>query len=239
MPLFDTNGNYRPLEILVTCIGCSKMLEFTAMNNKNHSDSYFVATSEKDIDTIEVCKKLGLRCLVTNAFYRNGAKFDKGFAHEHMLKNLLFNEFVLFLDVDILLPERFSKYMHNMRLDINKLYGNCRIEVTKPSHCKLLKEDRLCGPVWATDWGFGHFQLFNINSKWLKNKEVLCPSFPTEREPFGSDDFLFRKNFGESPYYIEDFWHWDSNAQEKIGIDVYHIGPIGSNSRHLYPEEFR
>lgn len=233
MPLLDTNNTSRPLEILVPCVGCSDQLKITAPLNKLHCDSFLVATDRQDLETINLCQSLGVRCMVTDAFHRNGAKFDKGAAHEQMLKNLLFNEFVLFLDVDILLPARFSDYMKNVRLDIDKLYGNCRIEATKPVHFELIRRDQLCGPVWAGDWGFGHFQLFNMHSKWLNGKTELCPSFPTEDDPFGVDDFHFRKQFGGPHPWIDGIWHWDPAAQEKIGIDVYHIGPIAGNTKRL------
>lgn len=105
----------------------------------------------EDEDTLKVCQELGLRCMRTDAFHLNGAKFDKGMGHEAALKNLAFNEFVLFLNTDMLLSRRFPVYMSNMKLDINKLYGCGRIEVVKPIHHELLAADQLCGPLSASD----------------------------------------------------------------------------------------
>jgi len=96
-PLITLDGSRYRLECITVAVGCAKMLEMTLPNNIHHM---IAATTPSDTDTQEVCRKYGATCFVTNAFNRNGVKFDKGWAHNETLKQLRYNEFVLFIDAN-------------------------------------------------------------------------------------------------------------------------------------------
>lgn len=230
MKLPPLNLNQR-LELVLVCVGCAEMLDMTLGNNLRHFDSVIVATSPNDVKTQMVAKKHGIFTLITNAFHLNNAKFDKGAAHNETLKFLNFNEFVLFIDADIILHSHFRQYISQIPLNQDALYGADRIYVTKQIHVELMKQNRLMGPIAAGEWGFGHFQLFHMGSKFLQGKEKLCRSYPTPSEPFGFDDYLFREQFGSGHVFVDGVWNWDPIYQRKLSLPCFHLGEASAISK--------
>lgn len=237
MRIKATNGREYRIEMITQSVGYSQMLAATLPYNVRHFDNVIVATTTYDTETHRVCAKDGATTFSTDAFHRNGARFDKGFARNEALKQLKFREFVLFLDCDILLPESFRDWLSKVVLDIDILYGADRIYVTKPVHVDLMREGRLSGPFHPGEWGLGHFQLFHMDSKYLQGKEVICDSNPTEEEPFGMDDYLFREQFGRGHMLVDGWWNWDPTAQIRLVLPCYHLGEAGSAARFWSAEK--
>lgn len=230
-PLTTTGGAKQRLECITVSVNCAAMLRSCLANNMRHVDHMIVATTPLDFETQRVCQEFGATAFITDAFYRNGAVFDKGRAHDESLRALRFREFVLFIDVDMILHGHFRPFLCAQRLNVDVLYGADRVFVTRKEHVDLMVQNRLCGPIHANEWGFGHFQLFNMQSKWLQGKPVICRSYPTPEEPLGLDDYLFREQFGTGHAFIDGVWNWDPTAQQKLPILTYHMGPPGGTRK--------
>lgn len=231
IPIVTTNNVEQRLELVTLSVGVSHVLDFSLSINARHFDNITVATSPEDIETQCVCRKHGIDCIVTSLFYKNGVKFDKGAARDLLFKSTKFKEFVLYLDPDILLHKSFRDDLAQQKLDVDILYGADRVLILNDRDMALFNHGRLCAPV-SMDWGFGYFNLFHCSSKWLAGKECLVESYPTEQEPFGSEDYLFRKQFGGPHYFINDQWHWDLSAQRRLGMWCFHLGPPGEGSKN-------
>lgn len=221
-PLITTDGRRQHLEGITVCVGVSKLLDVSLSNNKKHFDQILVVTTEYDKETQAVCAKHNVRCVATDACHHRGAKFDKGAAHEVALRLLRHREFVVFFDSDIVLHVDFRNYISSFPLDVDVFYGMDRVNITKPFQVKLLQENNLCGPL-DNGWGWGFFQMFHLGSKWLRDKSRICPCEPSKDEPFGLEDYLFRKQFGGPHLFLDNVWYWDLKAQRRLALWCYHL----------------
>ena len=231
IPITTIDGREQRLELMTLSVGVSHVLDFSLSINRPHFDHVTVATSPEDTGTKDVCRKHAVDCLVTNVFYKNGVKFDKGAARDLLFRSAKLKEFVLYLDPDILVHPSFRQDLSRQKLDVDVLYGADRVLILNERDMALFSQNRLCAPV-SMDWGFGYFNLFHCSSKWLAGKGCLVESYPTEKEPFGSEDYLFRKQFGGPHYFINDQWHWDLSAQQRLGMWCFHLGPPGEGSKN-------
>lgn len=220
------------IEGVTISVNCAHMLAISLENNMRHFSRTLVITTPTDTETQEVCKKYGADALLTDAFYREGAKFDKGWAHEQSLKYINHNQWVLFFDADIVLHYAFKYFISRYPLDIDVMYGCDRIYVTRQEHIDLMRKGRLHGPFDSGDWGFGFFQLFHMENRWFRGKPVKCPSIPLKDRPFGEpmDDYFFREQFGSGHMFIDGTWHWDTNFQKKLPMPCFHMGSSGAKS---------
>lgn len=230
-PLITEDGSKHFLECLVASVGCGDVLDKTLRFNTRHFDHFIVVTTPEDAKTREVCAKHGVTCVLTDAFYHNGAKFDRAKAREVAITHLKYGQFVLLLDADILLHVNFRECLSTVRINPDRMYGAERIHVTKPIHIKLMTEGRLCGPIHANEWGFGYFQLFHMRSRFLRGKGQIFRSYPTEKEPFGLDDYWFREQFGSGHVFVDGVWNWDPEGQARVHIPCYHIGEPAGQSK--------
>lgn len=220
------------IEGVTISVNCAKMLAISLENNMRHFSRTLVITTPADVETQEVCKTYGADVLVTNAFYREGAKFDKGYAHERGLKYLKYNKWVLFFDADIILHHQFTDLAARYPLEKDVMYGCDRIYVTRQEHIDLMRKGKLHGPFDSGDWGFGFFQLFHMENKWFHGKPVKCRSIPLKDRPFGEpmDDYFFREQFGSGHMFIDGTWHWDTTFQKKLPMPCFHMGGSGAKS---------
>src|ERR1700722_4679961 len=91
------------LECVTVCVGYGDFLRETLPYNMRHFDRYVVVTTEHDTETQNLCKHLGVECLVTDLMSRDGL-FAKSRGIDYGLANLRGNGWIVHLDADIWLP---------------------------------------------------------------------------------------------------------------------------------------
>lgn len=120
------------MEKLVAITVCVDYSDFLAFCIGNHSlfNDWYIVTSSKDVATQNLCSYYSgtsVHCIVTDAFYENGATFNKwagyNVALEKAKRKYPKGAWVLFLDADIYLPPITGQVFKSYKFDKRMLYG--------------------------------------------------------------------------------------------------------------------
>ena len=172
------------LEAVTVCVNYADFLVETAPFVRPHFDRWLIVTQPADQETQRLCHRLGLECLVTTDFRRDGATFDKAKGIDHALMLLTWKDWVLHLDADIALPGTFRESLEDAQLNRDCIYGCDRFLIrgfeqwqrfknssffdrySRCAHCNVcLPESMPLGSRWADiHQGYvpiGFFQLFH------------------------------------------------------------------------------
>lgn len=204
---------------IVICVNYDDLLQITLPRNMRHMTECVVVTSHEDKRTINLASDVpSVRTFCTDAFYRQGAKFNKGWAMEEGLDVLGRDGWILIWDADIILPEN----MNFGELDKETLYGCPR---------KILKDVKqyVPGMSWLNqvptqgterspvgwessyDPGYpGYFHLFHTSANALVNTPWYDPKYVHA----GGCDAAFSRKF---------------RKKCKLPIEVLHLGPRDTN----------
>ena len=93
---------------LVVCVEYDDFLAITLPRNKRHFAQTVVVTRPGDTRTQELAKREGVECYVTDAFFQDGAPFNKGVALEEAFDHIGRDGWLCIWDADTVLPENFS-----------------------------------------------------------------------------------------------------------------------------------
>lgn len=225
------------LELITCSVGCADFLRVCLERNMRHFDRTIVVTDPKDDASHHLARSMGADVLITDRFYSQGKRFDRGSSYNRALKELRFRDFVAFMDVDIVLPDDFRIHLQTHGLKNDCFYGMPRRDISseeergkfldgKPFHSTLHE---------GSDWGFGFFQLFSPKSRFLQGKDPIYPP----HEDVNHSDYLFRKQFGYTHQFDEKtgIWNWDPTYQVKLPFECFHLGangPTPSLTRHYH-----
>lgn len=223
------------IECITCSVGCSDFLKVFLEKNSKHFDNIIVVTAPEDNDSIQVAKNYGANVLITDIFYKDGKKFDRGSAYNKALELLKYKSWVCFIDVDIILDDNHRQSILKFGLDKNVFYGIDRLNViTDEDRNSLINGNPFKFHIYCEhEWGFGYYQMFSMNHPTIMqkfiNKEIIYPS----ANDVVFSDFLFRQQFG--PGYMDETskWIWDSRFQKKLPVKCYHIGTNGAGSKSL------
>jgi hypothetical protein len=193
---------------IIVCVDYDDLLEITLVRNARHLTEILVVTAPHDERTKAVVSRVpSVRLFETDAFYRNGAKFNKGAAMEEGFDVLGREGWILILDADILLPDV---------LPIPKLRPDCLYSASRV----MLDDPRQWTPDF--DWSraartrestfAGYFQLFHTSDPHL----VRRPWYDTTFNHAGGGDEVFQS-------------HWSRKHKIRLPFDVLHLGPRDTN----------
>lgn len=193
----------RPRAIM-TCVEYGDILALTLPYTLKHVLDLLVVTTDTDDETRSVCQNHGVQTFSTDAFYRHGARFNKGLALEEGFDVMRRWGWILVLDADIVLPD----HLEFNNLNRNFLYGCRRAIWPNPW-------------TWnGADWGhvepepesdiLGYFQLFHARA--VKSK----PWYPTNYTSAATVDQVFG-------------WNHFSNMGRYLPYTVLHLGSLGIN----------
>lgn len=108
------------MECIIISVHYDDFLSLTLPINKSHFDRVIVVTTPDDKATKAVCAGHGVEFAETDAFYENGARFNKGKGINKGLSLLPCKDWIVLLDADIVLPIEFRR-----RLDSERLRQDC------------------------------------------------------------------------------------------------------------------
>ncbi len=117
------------LEAVTVCVNYSDFLREVVAYNAQHFDDWVVVTSPDDSATRELCRRAGVRCVLTREVWRDGDEFNKGRAIIRALDQLSAGGWVLHLDADVALPAHFRQALSMAHLDPESVYGADRVMV--------------------------------------------------------------------------------------------------------------
>src|SRR5437870_3556551 len=120
------------LEAVIVSVNYGDFLAETLPRNLAHFNRAVVVTASHDRETIALCRKYGVAHLETTYHVEDGDKFNKGRLINLGISNLGHNDWLLQLDADIILPDRFRHMLGLARLSEDCLYGADRFNCYSP-----------------------------------------------------------------------------------------------------------
>lgn len=194
---------------IVICVNYDDLLNITLPRNMRHLSECLVITSSKDERTKRVCAETtSVRVHETEAFYKDGARFNKGAAMEEGFDILGREGWILIWDADTLFPNVMS--LDNIQ--IGNLYGPPRRileDATKWSQLYSFQEVPL-----ARDKLFpGYFQLFHADDPIVR-----------DHRPWYDTTFI---HAGGADGHFQDRWPWEQRI--RLPFEVLHLGPRDTN----------
>ena len=179
------------IEAVIVCKDYGDFLQETLPRNIQALDGVVVVTHPSDRHTKAVCQKLGVNCVETEVMHAKGDKFNKGRCINLGLSHLRHDDWLLHLDADILLPDRFRQMLDHAELNPKNIYGADRLNVKSYDTWKTHKAKRL------PQWRYGYLVT------------------PTEEFPAASR--LLHGDYGWVPIGYFQLWH--SSARRRYPIN--------------------
>lgn len=217
------------LSYLTVSVNYADYLGVATHHNRPHFDDMWVVTTPQDAATQGVCIRERLTPVMTDAFYRNGATFNKGLALNEGLNALASTnpEWIAIMDADTFVGPDFRTRIEELaatsKLDKDWMYGARRVLLPTWADYEGLWTRELDSYACPDGFCFGWLQLINWNSEAIKG----CK--PGEWYPGGRDcteiDWKFRQLWGgfEVPYTIPN------GRIAELPFKVFNLGPDGQN----------
>jgi hypothetical protein len=204
------------IDAIIISVDYNDFLSETLANNTNLLN-VTVVTSSSDIVCQELCKNLGVKCIVTDRMYEDNASFNKGKAINEGLKSLQNPDWILILDADIYLQSDFQEVIKNTNMNVSSLITCKRLIIDNNDSFESWKNGEDVGRLERAK-GYGYFQLFNAN----------CP---TNRKFFYSEDYT------DASYSDLEF---RDRFRVKKELDTYvvHLGETNQNWNGRKTERF-
>jgi hypothetical protein len=211
------------LHIVTVCVNYDDFLAATLPNMLAFADYVTVVTSMDDEATQMLVRKLGTGMFRTDAWYNDGAPFNKGAGLNRALEFINPNDWLLLLDADIMLPKM---KLDTSKLDKRKLYGARRygfeskaqwdnIDRRDPNNWNVLPPMALPKVIRGKLWGVyktanpigaqGYFQLWH----W--------PSHPHR----------LKEHRTAAKYDIRLAMKWPDNMRELLPVPNFGVAHLG------------
>ncbi|MBV8782312.1 MAG: hypothetical protein JO353_13025 [Phycisphaerae bacterium] len=168
---------------LTACFGYGDFLAATIPHAIPIFDDLLVVTTETDEETREVCRRYGVRTLLTNEHERYGG-FSKGHVLDRGFHHLPADCWRIHFDSDIVFPLNTRRALEAAHLVERKIYGADRVMVKswsdwqKLKHSGWLAHDYHCrvnppagfsiGTRWANEFGYcpiGYLQITHSSAE--------------------------------------------------------------------------
>lgn len=213
------------LRAATVSVGYAEELNVSLTYNRKHFDEYLVVTDREDSDDAKVAESHGCCVCWTDAFYRNGADFNKWLALEEGLDAFGRGGWLCMLDADTLLPRdleikanytatMFRCRGHNVLIGIGMLFSPRR---------RMLVDYNLAALPAESEWDklplhpnvaehAGYCQVFHGSD----TKLPTPPWYETNWRHAGGADSFFQAR-------------WPAEQKCRPRWDVLHLGPAGRN----------
>jgi len=200
------------IKAIVVCVGYDDFLRLTISRILQHVAKLVVVTTPTDLRTQALCQQYPEKVTVyaTEAFYADGASFNKGRALEEGFDVLGRTGWILILDADILLPERIPPLL----LQPGMLYTPARRILSAVDGLVTTPTvDPATLPLRVEYGNFGYFQLFRADDPVLN---VNRPWYQTDWVHAGGADSVFEKR-------------WPKEKKARMPFEVIHLGDPDQN----------
>ncbi|MEN6550024.1 MAG: hypothetical protein ABFE07_28615 [Armatimonadia bacterium] len=185
-----TNKSVFPkrLEGLTVSVGMADYLALTLPWNVKHFDRFVVVTSSDDKESQAVAQKHGATLVISDRHKENGARFNKGKLINEGMKALEYDDWMLFVDVDVLLPSNLRREFDRHVWNPDVLYYATRLHTPQQGQAdwvrRYQKKEALAKTLKFSDpptnrMPWGYFQLFNCRARALagRGQKVVSEDF--------------------------------------------------------------
>lgn len=241
--------NNSKIEAIIACVNYSDFLKITLEKNLKQFDNIIVITSESDLLTQELCKKLNCELLVTDVFYANDKKFNRGAAINLAFNILKYKDWIVNMDADILLPENFINQFKEENMDREYFYGSRRVDFPTPKDWNDFNSGirDISEYVCYRGSGYGYFQLFNYNSSTFQelNRRTSRNPYPNWLNSVAEADSIYKNYWGDRVCPLNhgnhsiDVGDYDVGLYKELSQRCYHLGQHGINHTGRISEEFK
>jgi len=193
----STIKSIRPQKIaaVIVCVGYDDYLEQTLRYNAGRIDTIMIVTDKDDRRTPVVANRYGAHVTVSHRVHENGAPFAKGKAINDgiaVLKEMGFEDWILHLDADVILPPDFRGRIDQYVLNPGCLYFTRRWGPSDYRTLSAFLDELDAGAEWGylfERYGhkkearvegregndlehlpFGYFHLFNLRAQTLAGR---------------------------------------------------------------------
>lgn len=196
-------------------------LAVTLPYNRHHFEDMMVVTSMTDDRTVSIARQNDCQWLCTDAFYRDGATFNKWIALEEGLDALGREGWIAVIDADILWPRKIDC----PALEMGNIYGPAgrRMWTNQTPYTDLIE--------WAAKG--------NSVDEWGQD----MPRHPTSGREVAGYTQIFHasdQHLGEPPWYETNWRHaggadsffprkWPEENRIHLPFEVLHLGESGQN----------
>lgn len=174
------------IDALTVCWRYSDYLRKGIENWKRGLDSLTVVTTPEDADTLRLCESWDVKVFTTNAFFDDGAKFNKGKAMSLAFDAGTWPDWVLFFDADIVPPPTWREEAEAANPQIGCLHGASRVL----EEGWQLHDGELAGwfnlfhstdpnaqvrPIVDTHWSHAGCYDSYFARRWFRDEQVILP----------------------------------------------------------------
>ena len=197
-----------------------KFLEITLPQNIQFFDNYIIISDSKSKDVHEFCKNWPVTLLITDSFYLDGCKFNRGRCYNESFSLLDYRQRVSLLDTDCFISDKLGNEIRNTDYNVEIMWGARRCVVPKLKDLtELLKgnqefEDSL--KSWP-GFCYGFCQVFDCNAQSIKQNGLVYPG----SQDCSCEDWIFRNSrFGET---VNEDNHYIGNIRPYKN-KIWHLG---------------
>lgn len=199
-----------PLRAIMVCVDYWDFLDITLPFNRKHFETVLVVTTPEDLKSQATAIHHGAEVYTTNAFYDDGADFNKWKALEEGLDHYGRWGWLTIMDADVLWPTTLPDFP--MVKDF--LYAPLR---------RMFKD--LSKPIPFSSEKWAEYPLHRNMREWAGYSQI-----------FHAEDY----HLGDPPWHEVNWKHaggadsmfqrkWNLNCKVRPPFEVLHLGPGGSN----------
>lgn len=226
-----------PLRAFMVCVDYSDLLALTLPYNVSHFKEVNIITSSKDkpnvmgvLDSMSIPSGTDIGIYETNAFYKDGAVFNKWRALEEGLDSFGRDGWICLMDADVLWPKGLKVGEKGENLEIVAGDGYKPFTVEPGYLCSPLRrmyEDlskvREKGVPLERDWSL--CPIHRNVGEWAGYTQIFHSSDPVlEITPWHEIDFI---SAGTADSFFQ--MKWSSIRKVRPPFEVLHLGPAGEN----------
>lgn len=199
----------KEVRAILVSVNFDDFLALTLPHNSRFFSETIVVTHPDDKATQRVVERVpGSTCFVTDAFYRNGADFNKWLALEEGLDSIGRSGWILVTDADIILPPT----VPDLTLTPGYLYGAERLVVSGERDWFPIERAWECARDTPAPRWCGYFQLFHGSDR-------NC-----DRKPWYNTD-LGHAAIADEPFRAR----WSPETRRLLPFSVLHFGDVDQN----------
>lgn len=220
------------LSYVTVCVDYLDYLRCAHHHNLALFDDYIIVTHQRDTETVAWTQAhKEVTPVYTDAFYRNGATFNKGLAlteglsalHGTLAQQGVTPEWVAVMDADTFVPPDWREQLKRANLDKEWMYGARRVLLPTWADYERLWTDDIESFESPKGFGFGWLQLFHWQSAAFQSR--AAEGWYPQSNDCTECDWRFFRAFGD----LVPGYESATGRIAELPFKVFNLGPHGAN----------
>ena len=152
------------LSVIIVSVNYNDYLLVSLSNNIKYFEDITVVTSSDDLVCQKICDIFGVKCVITDRIYEDGASFNKGKAINDGIKSIDNPDWILLLDADIVLTKKID--INDKSASIYVAFDSQQINYSEDENGKVINGDKGTINKVAELWQFKK-NFSDDNKQWL------------------------------------------------------------------------